>query len=165
MSKPVNEEQLLWALSWCAGKTVWVGWESAWLCQHKTNVCNKLQLRLVWLSVMVQNECDFYSTGSSGEQTNQGSEGWSLKCLIGFAGLFDICVNPLTSIESPKATEGGRRKQFCALKMGKWKLLGEKEWNRWIQEKSNSLSFLEELKKALVSGVSAFYTTRLPGVD
>lgn len=125
--KPVNEEQPLSSLSLRAEKAVQVGWESAWLRQHKTNVGNKLQLPLVWLSVMAQNGWNLPRAGRSGEQTNWRREGWSLKCLIGFAELSDICGNPLTSRELPKAAEGGRRKQFCALKTSKWKLLGKKE--------------------------------------
>lgn len=86
--KPINEEQCLWSLSLRAEKAVEVGWESAWLCQQKTKVCNKFQLPLMWLSVMVQNEWNLSSTGRGGEQTNQGREGRALKCLIGFAGLW-----------------------------------------------------------------------------
>jgi len=66
------------------------------LAGKKTNVCNKVQLRLMWLSVMVQNECNLYTTGRSVQQTKQGREGQSPQCMTDFSSFFDICVNPLT---------------------------------------------------------------------
>lgn len=55
------------------------------LAGKKTNVCNKVQLRLMWLSVRVQNECNLHTTGRSVWQTKQGHEGQSLQRVIGFS--------------------------------------------------------------------------------
>lgn len=57
----------------------------AGLAGKKTNVCNKAQLQLMWLSVMVQSECDLYTTSRSVSQTKQGCEGQSLQRVIGFS--------------------------------------------------------------------------------